>query len=83
MESTRKRKAGLRQPGGSRVLQPGAALFSRLVDDVLIFEDVGFPKGVGDIKFLVCADCEIGPIGWHCLDDKDSFCVALEWVSQE
>uniref|UniRef100_A0A8D2DII3 Uncharacterized protein n=1 Tax=Sciurus vulgaris TaxID=55149 RepID=A0A8D2DII3_SCIVU len=27
--SAQKRKAGLRQPGGSCVLQPGAALFSR------------------------------------------------------
>ncbi|XP_058389824.1 guanine nucleotide exchange factor MSS4 isoform X1 [Diceros bicornis minor] len=54
-----------------------------LVDDMFIFENVGFTKDVGNIKFLVCADCEIGPIGWHCLDDKKSFYVALERVSHE
>ncbi|XP_037667081.1 guanine nucleotide exchange factor MSS4-like [Choloepus didactylus] len=48
-----------------------------LVDDMFIFENSGFTKDV------VCADCEIGPIGWHCLDDKNSFCVALERVLHE
>ncbi|XP_024619844.1 guanine nucleotide exchange factor MSS4 [Neophocaena asiaeorientalis asiaeorientalis] len=54
-----------------------------LVEDMFTFENVGFTKDVGNIKFLVCADCEIGPIGWHCLDDKNSFYVALERVSHE
>lgn len=54
-----------------------------LVDNMFIFENVGFTKDVGNIKFLVCADCETGPIGWHCLDDKNSFYVALERVSHE
>lgn len=54
-----------------------------LVNDMFIFENVGFTKDVGNVKFLVCADCEIGPIGWHCLDDKNSFYVALERVSHE
>ncbi|EGW14597.1 Guanine nucleotide exchange factor MSS4 [Cricetulus griseus] len=49
-----------------------------LVNDMFIFENVGFTKDVGNIKFLICADCEIGPIGWHCIDDKNSFYVALE-----
>ncbi|EDM09722.1 rCG46281, isoform CRA_a [Rattus norvegicus] len=108
----RNRKAVLCQRCGSRVLQPGTALFSRrqlflpsmrkkpdlvdgsnpdgdvleehwLVNDMFIFENVGFTKDVGNVKFLVCADCEIGPIGWHCLDDKNSFYVALERVSHE
>lgn len=54
-----------------------------LVDDMFSFENVGFTKDVGNIKFLVCADCEVGPIGWHCLDDKKSFYVALDRVSHE
>ncbi|BHF75541.1 hypothetical protein SprV_0501863700 [Sparganum proliferum] len=29
------------------------------------FENVGFCNAVGTIKYLVCADCEIGPIGYH------------------
>ncbi|NWH79200.1 MSS4 factor, partial [Piaya cayana] len=54
-----------------------------LVHDMFSFENVGFTRDVGNIKFLVCADCEAGPIGWHCLDDKDSFYVALERVAHE
>ncbi|XP_076124019.1 guanine nucleotide exchange factor MSS4 [Alosa pseudoharengus] len=52
-----------------------------VVDDMYTFENVGFTKDVGRIKYLICADCEIGPIGWHCLDDKKSFYVALERVN--
>ncbi|XP_013914787.1 guanine nucleotide exchange factor MSS4 [Pseudonaja textilis] len=54
-----------------------------LVEDMFSFENVGFTKDVGNVKFLICADCEIGPIGWHCLDDKKSFYVALDRVSHE
>ncbi|KAM6114562.1 guanine nucleotide exchange factor MSS4 [Phoenicopterus ruber ruber] len=54
-----------------------------LVRDMFTFENVGFTRDVGNVKFLVCADCEAGPIGWHCLDDKDSFYVALERVAHE
>lgn len=52
-----------------------------LVDDMFSFDNVGFTKDVGRIKYLICADCEIGPIGWHCLDDKKSYYVALERVN--
>ncbi|XP_028262477.1 guanine nucleotide exchange factor MSS4 [Parambassis ranga] len=51
------------------------------VDDMFTFENVGFTNNVGRIKYLICADCEIGPIGWHCLDDKKSFYIALERVN--
>ncbi|NXF34256.1 MSS4 factor, partial [Nyctibius bracteatus] len=80
-------KAVLCQRCGSRVLLPGAATFARrehwLVRDMFSFENVGFTRDVGNVKFLVCADCEAGPIGWHCLDDKDSFYVALDRVAHE
>ena len=54
----------------------------RLVDDMFIFQNMEFTKVVGN-RFLVCVDCEIGPIGCHCLDDKNSFYVSLEWVSHD
>uniref|UniRef100_A0A3B5MKC0 Guanine nucleotide exchange factor MSS4 n=1 Tax=Xiphophorus couchianus TaxID=32473 RepID=A0A3B5MKC0_9TELE len=54
-----------------------------LVDDMFSFENVGFTKDVGKIKYLICADCEIGPIGWHCLDDKKKFYIALDRVNHE
>ncbi|XP_041834301.1 guanine nucleotide exchange factor MSS4 [Melanotaenia boesemani] len=52
-----------------------------LVNDMFDFENVGFTNDVGRIKYLICADCEIGPIGWHCLDDKKSYYIALERVN--
>lgn len=31
--------------------------------------NVGFTRAWATSSSLVCADCEVGPIGWHCLDD--------------
>ncbi|KAI3370215.1 hypothetical protein L3Q82_024998, partial [Scortum barcoo] len=50
------------------------------VEEMFDFENVGFTKDVGRIKYLICADCEIGPIGWHCLDDCGYY-VAVERVN--
>ena len=44
-----------------------------LVSDMFHFENVGFSKTVGNFKYLTCADCEVGPIGWHCIDSKLSY----------
>lgn len=38
-----------------------------LVHGMFTFENVGFSNAVNGIKYLLCADCEQGPIGW-CLD---------------
>ncbi|XP_053560714.1 guanine nucleotide exchange factor MSS4 [Bombina bombina] len=54
-----------------------------LVHDMFIFENVGFTNDVGKVKYLVCADCEVGPIGWHSLEEKNNFYVALDRVSYE
>lgn len=51
-----------------------------LVSNMYHFENVGFSKNVGTVKFLVCADCEIGPIGWHDTGDRTKFFVAAERV---
>ena len=50
-----------------------------LVDDMFTFDNVGFSNTIDNRKFLVCADCEMGPIGYHDLDSKKSF-VALSRV---
>ncbi|XP_071434601.1 guanine nucleotide exchange factor MSS4 [Pithys albifrons albifrons] len=73
-----RKKAAAAAAGGGDVLRE-----HWLVRDMFSFENVGFTRDVGNVKFLVCADCEAGPIGWHCLDDKDSFYVALERVAHE
>ena len=54
-----------------------------LVDNMFTFENVGFSNTVGGIKYLICADCEIGPVGWHSIEAKDEFYVALDRVSHE
>lgn len=74
-----RKKSGLNNTEGS---VDGDTLTAHwFVDDMFSFENVGFTNDVGRIKYLICADCEIGPIGWHCLDDKRSFYVALERVN--
>ena len=36
------------------------------VTDMMQFENVGFSKDTADgKKFLICADCEVGPLGFH------------------
>ncbi|XP_063072083.1 guanine nucleotide exchange factor MSS4 [Engraulis encrasicolus] len=73
-----RKKSSIAQSDGS---VDGDTLTSHwLVFDMFDFENVGFTKDVGNIKYLICADCEIGPIGWHCVDDKKSFYVALDRV---
>lgn len=51
-----------------------------LVIDMFTFENVGFTKTVGTTKYLICADCEIGPIGFVNLEDKSKHYVALSRV---
>jgi len=35
------------------------------VKDPFTFENVGFSNTVKNIKYLVCSDCELGPVGWQ------------------
>ncbi|XP_017776107.1 PREDICTED: guanine nucleotide exchange factor MSS4 homolog [Nicrophorus vespilloides] len=50
-----------------------------LVDDMFTFQNVGVTNTVDNKKFLVCADCEQGPIGYHNIITKKSY-VALNRV---
>lgn len=50
-----------------------------VVNDMYVFENVGFSKTVGNTKYLTCADCEAGPIGYYDLTTKKSY-VALTRV---
>lgn len=34
-----------------------------IIDDMFTFENIGFSNPVGDYKYLICADCDMGPIG--------------------
>eukprot|EP00794_Sanderia_malayensis_P019226 gene19226-21153_t len=50
------------------------------LNNMMDFENVGFSNTVDNIKYLCCADCEIGPIGYHDVTDKTSFYVAVSRV---
>jgi DNA-directed RNA polymerase subunit RPC12/RpoP len=35
------------------------------VDDIFTFENMGFTKTVDKTKYLACAECDAGPLGYH------------------
>ncbi|XP_053975656.1 guanine nucleotide exchange factor MSS4 homolog [Hylaeus anthracinus] len=53
-----------------------------LVEDMYTFENIGLSLTVDNIKYLACADCERGPVGWHDLSTKKSY-IALSRVKHE
>ena len=51
-----------------------------LVKDMFTFENIGFSNAVDGTKYLICADCEQGPVGW-CLDsDRNTLYVAHDRI---
>ncbi|GJQ76442.1 hypothetical protein Trydic_g2155 [Trypoxylus dichotomus] len=50
-----------------------------IVNDMFTFQNVGFSHTMGNKKYLTCADCEAGPIGYHDLSENKSY-VALSRV---
>jgi hypothetical protein len=44
-----------------------------LVEDIFTFENMGFSHTVENRKYLACAECEFGPIGFHDLISKQSY----------
>ncbi|CRL01102.1 CLUMA_CG014199, isoform A [Clunio marinus] len=53
-----------------------------VVDDMFTFENIGFSNTVGDYKYLICADCDMGPVGYHILSTKKNY-IALVRVKHE
>lgn len=43
------------------------------VKDMFIFENIGFSHQVDNCKYLTCADCEAGPLGWFDITTKESY----------
>lgn len=48
-------------------------------DDMFTFENIGFSNTVHDTKYLICADCEMGPVGYFDITTKKCY-VALKRV---
>lgn len=58
-------------------------LYYWLVNDMFTFENIGFSNTVGTTKYLICADCEIGPVGWQDIRNPKEIYVALDRVKHE
>eukprot|EP01135_Chromosphaera_perkinsii_P006291 Nk52_evm20s485 gene=Nk52_evmTU20s485 len=52
-----------------------------LLADMFDFENVGFSNTVANTKYLTCADCEIGPIGYMDIEQKNMIYVAVNRVA--
>lgn len=51
-----------------------------LVKDAFTFENIGFTNTVQNKKYLICADCEIGPLGVQNLESPNEFYLSVERV---
>lgn len=52
------------------------------VKDIYTFENIGFLNDLDNKKYLICADCEQGPIGYQCTNSNYSY-VAIERVKHK
>ncbi|XP_061400966.1 guanine nucleotide exchange factor MSS4 homolog [Musca vetustissima] len=50
-----------------------------IINDMFTFENIGFSNTVDKRKFLICADCDMGPVGYHDIDTKKCY-LALKRV---
>ncbi|CAO3587994.1 unnamed protein product [Absidia cylindrospora] len=47
--------------------------------DMMDFDNVGFSKTIGTVKYLSCADCNLGPIGYHdTASDPKEYLVSIQ-----
>ena len=52
------------------------------VEDMFDFDNVGFSNTVDNMKYLICADCDAGPIGYHDLNTKKCYLAISRIVHQ-
>ncbi|XP_022205423.1 guanine nucleotide exchange factor MSS4 homolog [Nilaparvata lugens] len=71
-----------RQKGGGAEAEEEQLSSYWLVADMYDFQNVGFSHTVGAHKYLACADCDMGPIGYHDTLSKRSY-VALARVKHQ
>ncbi|CAB3244879.1 unnamed protein product [Arctia plantaginis] len=51
------------------------------VENMFTFENIGFTHTVANYKYLSCADCDAGPVGYYNMDTKHSY-VAISRIIQ-
>lgn len=44
-----------------------------VVDDMFKFDNIGFCNDVETTKFLICADCEKGPLGFQIVNESNCY----------
>ena len=54
-----------------------------LVDNMMKFENIGFTNTVNNHKYLICADCEIGPLGFQNLDEPNKLFLAIQRIKHD
>lgn len=52
------------------------------VENMYTFENIGFTHTIDNCKYLSCADCDAGPVGYYNMNTKHSY-VALSRVKHE
>lgn len=51
-----------------------------LVKGMFTFENIGYSNSVDGKKYLICADCEQGPVGWCEASDPNTLYVAHDRI---
>ncbi|KAJ3228372.1 hypothetical protein HK099_002877 [Clydaea vesicula] len=46
------------------------------LEDMMKFENIGFSNTVDNLKYLICADCELGPLGFRLTKNETCFIAA-------
>lgn len=70
----------LNSKSNDAIIQSESSYRFWLLTDMLQFENIGFTNTVDKKKYLICADCEIGPLGYQNLDKANEFLVCVERV---
>ena len=53
--------------------------------DMFHFDNIGFTKTkdpASTVKYLICAACDLGPLGWHDTTEPNAFHLVLARVSK-
>ena len=51
-----------------------------LATDIFTFENIGLTNAADNKKYLICADCELGPLGFQLLDKPNEFLLSADRV---
>ncbi|KAJ3155338.1 hypothetical protein HDU86_004429 [Geranomyces michiganensis] len=76
-------KVELPPPAATSAKYPLVPAFSWMLSNMMAFENIGFTKAVpggDDTRYLSCADCDVGPLGYHPPTLPKTFLIAADRV---